>query len=388
MRNSIVRAFSVGVFACTLVTAEAQKSTTLTSPEQPLGTLGTSLQNEVNASVDRALDWLAANQKPDGSWSNSSFPALTALPVWAFAIGKHPQRTKCLKGGVDFIRGCVREDGGIYRQVEGRKGGGLGNYNTAICMTALHATRRADLISVVQNARKYVAESQHLGDDIYRGGFGYDKSTKRAYTDLLNTYYSVQAMRLTQDVEDLRAKGEKRVDIDWEETAKFVERLQAKPGSGADNTGGFAYNPSDPKAGTITNEAGVVYFRAYGSMTYAGLLALIYTNADTQDSRVASALDWSARHWTLEENPGMGHQGLFFFYNVLTRALDASGRDFVPLEGGKLLNWKEDLAEKLISLQKIDPKTGHGYWTNDTGRFWENDPVLATTYCLLALQNL
>ena len=169
MQNSTVRWLSICVLACVVATAGAQKSTTLTSSEQPLGTLSTSLQNEVNAAVDRALDWLAANQKPDGSWSNGSFPALTALPVWAFAVGKHPQRTKCLKNGVDYILGCVRDDGGIYRHVEGRKGGGLSNYNTAICMTALHATRRADAVPVVLNARKFVADSQHLGDDVYRG---------------------------------------------------------------------------------------------------------------------------------------------------------------------------------------------------------------------------
>ncbi len=388
MRNSISRALLAGLLACLAVAAEAQKTTTLTTSEQPLGTIDISLQNEVNAAVDRALDWLAANQKPDGSWSDGSFPALTALPVWAFAAGKHPKRTQCLKGGVDYILGCVHEDGGVYRHVEGRKGGGLSNYNTAICMTALHATRRADLVPVVQNARKFIAGAQHFGDDVYRGGFGYDKSTKRAYTDLLNTYYSAQAMRLTQDVEDLRARDDKRVDIDWKETVKYIERLQAKPESGEDNTGGFVYNPSDPKAGTITNRTGVVHFRAYGSITYAGLLALVYANVGPEDARVLSALDWSARHWTLEENPGMGQQGLFFFFNVLTRALDASGRDFVPIEGGTLLNWKAELAKKLIALQKIDPKTGHGYWTNATGRFWENDPVLATSYCVLALQNL
>lgn len=388
MQNKVTHAVLIGTLACLAIVARAEKITTLTSSEPPLGTLDASLQNEVNAAVDRALDWLAANQKPDGSWSNGSFPALTALPVWAFAVGKHPRRNACLGKGIDYIMGCVHEDGGIYRNVEGRKGGGLSNYNTAICMTALHAARRADLVPVVQNARKFVADGQHLGDDVYRGGFGYDKSTKRAYTDLLNTFYSAQAMRLTQDVEDRRAKGEKRVDIDWQETAKFVERLQAKPASGEDNAGGMVYNPSDPKAGTLTNEAGIVYFRAYGSMTYAGLLSLIYANVETRDPRVMSALDWSARHWTLEENPGMGRQGLFFFYNVLTRALDASGRNFVPLKSGTLLNWKAELAKKLIAMQKIDPKTGQGYWTNDSGRFWENDPVLATSYCILALQNL
>jgi squalene-hopene/tetraprenyl-beta-curcumene cyclase len=37
--------------------------------------------------------------------------------------------------------------------------------------------------------------------------------------------------------------------------------------------------------------------------------------------------------------------------------------------------------KKLVSLQKFD-----GYWMNDNGRWWENDPVLCTTYSLLALE--
>ena len=84
----------------------------------------------------------------------------------------------------------------------------------------------------------------------------------------------------------------------------------------------------------------------------------------------------------------MGKQGLFFFYNVLTRALDAAGRDVVPVDENTYLNWREEVAKKVVGLQKIDPKTGKGYWLNDQGRFWESDPILATAYSLLALQKL
>jgi squalene-hopene/tetraprenyl-beta-curcumene cyclase len=34
-----------------------------------------------------------------------------------------------------------------------------------------------------------------------------------------------------------------------------------------------------------------------------------------------------------------------------------------------------------MSLQRPD-----GSWANDNNRFWENDPVLATAYSLLALE--
>jgi squalene-hopene/tetraprenyl-beta-curcumene cyclase len=358
----------------------------LVTSQQPAGTLDLSLRNEVKAAINRGLDWLAAKQAKDGSWSNPDFPALTALPLWAFAKGSHPRKPEIVKKAVDFILSCVQTNGGIYRDVPGRKGGGLSNYNTAICMTALHALGDPKLTPVVQNARRFIAGAQHFGDDVYSGGFGYDRDTQRAYTDLLNTYYTIQAMRMTEGVEDLRPKTEKRVDIDWKETVKFIERMQNKPEAGADAAGGFYYNPTDPKAGTSTNKSGVVVFRSYGSITYAGLLALIYANVSRDDVRVRSAFDWAAKHWSLDENPGMGQQGLYFFYDVLTRSLATYGQDMVPLKDGTLLNWREAVARKVVSLQKIDSATGQGYWQNETGRYWENDPVLVTGYSLLALE--
>jgi len=379
---------TLALFLAAVTGANAQQKAKLTSSVTPPGTVHRSLRNEVDASIDRGLDWLAAQQKPDGSWSNGNFPALTALPLQAFVPSAHTSKEKVVTRAVHYLQSCAREDGSIYKHVQGRKGGGLMNYNTAICMTALHATGDPSLVPIVQKARAFLAESQHLGGDIYEGGFGYDRSTKRAYTDLMNTYYAAEAMRVTQDVEDLRAPTEKRADINWKKTIGFIERMQSKPESGADNAGGFAYNPTSAKAGLTTNEQGIVFFRSYGSITYAGLLALIYAEVAHDDRRVLSALDWSARHWSLHENPGMGQQGLFFFYSGLTKALTAAGRDLVPLQDGAMLNWREALAEKIVSLQRIDPKTGHGFWKNDTGRFWENAPVLATSYCLIALENL
>jgi squalene-hopene/tetraprenyl-beta-curcumene cyclase len=121
-------------------------------------------------------------------------------------------------------------------------------------------------------------------------------------------------------------------------------------------------------------------------MTYAGLLSLIYSDVDKNDPRVKSAFDWCAKHWTLNENPGMGSDGLFFFYNVLSKSLAAYGSDRIPASSGQTINWRAELIKKLLSLQKIDPKTGSGYWINESGRWWEADPVLVTSYSLLALE--
>jgi len=366
----------------------AGQEASVVAPADSASGLDLSLEHEIRAAIDRALDWFAANQKEDGSWSNSSFPALTALPTWAFARAPHKAAAIVIPKAVGFMKGCVQEDGGIYCQVPGQKGGGLANYNTAICMTALHGTGDRSLTRIIQNARTFVAQGQHTGDDFYSGGFGYDKVTDRPYADLMNTLYAAEAMRLTQDVEDLRLKSEAKASIDWKATAEFIGKMQNKPSTGEQNDGGFFYKPGESKAGTTTNEDGVIVFRSYGSMTYAGLLALIYADVDRDDPRVRSAFDWASKHWNLEENPGMGSEGLFFFYNVLSRALSAYGAELVPTARDTFADWRREVALRLIGCQTIDPATGHGYWINNEGRFWERDPVLVTAYSVLALEQI
>lgn len=350
--------------------------------------IGVSMNHEIDAAVDRALDWLAANQRESGAWSNEQFPALTALPAWAFIRSSHPARDKVVPKALAFLKSCVQPDGGIYVPVAGRKGGGLSNYNTAICMTTLHAANDPSLTRIILDAREFVAKGQHSGDDEYKGGFGYDKSTNREYADLMNTLYAAEAMRFTESIEDQRPAGEARTEVDWKATADFITRMQNNPDAGADQAGGFFYKPGESKAGTVTNQAGRVVFRSYGSMTYAGMLALVYAGVDRDDARVRSAFDWASKHWSLEENPGMGMEGYFFFFNVLSRSLSAYGADLVPLADGKTVNWRKEVANRLLKSHKIDPKTGHGYWLNESGRYWESDPVLVTGYTLLALQHL
>ena len=334
------------------------------------------------AAIGRGLDWLQKNQTTNGCWSNAQFPALTALPLWAVCGARDPGRTAMADKATAFILSCVQTNGGIYVDIPGRRGGGLANYNTAICLTALHATGRKDLTRTILDARAFVAGSQHLGDDVYAGGFGYDRETKRAYTDLDNTMFAMEAMRRTQGFEDLRPAGEKRVDVDWKAALSYVSKLQNPAAAGTNDAGGFAYNPDDAKAGLVTNAAGKVFLRSFGSITYAGLLSLVYAEVSRADPRVQSAVDFAARHWTLDENPGMGSQGLYFYYDVMGRALAAARLDAVPRAGGAEIRWREELARKMIALQRPD-----GAWANADNRFWENDPALATAYALVALEN-
>ena len=336
---------------------------------------------DAGAAVTRGLNWLQQNQATNGAWSKPMFPALTGLPLWAICGSGATDRHLMADKAVAFLLTCVQTNGGIYVDIPGVKGGGLANYNTAICMTALHATGRKALTPVILDARSFVGNSQHFGEDAYSGGFGYDRATGRAYTDLNNTTYALEAMRRTQDVEDLRPASQKRVDVNWTAAVAYVSKLQNNAAASND-AGGFVYNPDDAKAGLGTNAEGKVFLRSYGSITYDGLLSLVYGNVSRTDPRVTSAVDFAARHWTLEENPGMGAQGVFFYYNVMARALSTAHLDTIPRQaGGAPIAWRDELIRKLVALQQPD-----GSWGNPNNRFWENDPVLVTSYCMLALE--
>ncbi len=64
------------------------------------------------------------------------------------------------------------------------------------------------------------------------------------------------------------------------------------------------------------------------------------------------------------------------------RALTVSGVDRIPKAGedGAGIDWRDELVAKVMSLQRPD-----GSFVNRNGRFWENDPVLATGYSALTL---
>ena len=81
---------------------------------------------------------------------------------------------------------------------------------------------------------------------------------------------------------------------------------------------------------------------------------------------------------------GRGDQGLYFFYDIIARALAVAGLDSIPRSGeaagGAPIDWRAELVAKVVSLQRED-----GSFVNANGRFWENDPVLATSYSAISL---
>ena len=327
----------------------------------------------LETAVTNGANFLIRSQTPEGTWSDRQMPALTALPLWALSNSgiRSEAMEQARRKAADFVLSTQRPDGGFYVPKPGRGGSGLGNYNTSVCLAALFDSGLAPAAPLLK-ARDYVASSQLTGDDTMAGGFGYDKVSRRRYADLSNTSYAMSAMAKTASLEEFRTDG-KSADLDWDKAVAFVERLMAKEGPDA---GGAAYNDRTAQAGSATNASGKVQLKAYGSMTYAAVLSMCSAKLDRGDPRVKQSLEYMSKNWSVDENPGMGNQGLYYFYDIMARALAAAGVEDV---GGH--QWKAELSAKLISLQKPD-----GSWSNDNNRFWESDPVLCTSFALLVLE--
>jgi squalene-hopene/tetraprenyl-beta-curcumene cyclase len=77
----------------------------------------------------------------------------------------------------------------------------------------------------------------------------------------------------------------------------------------------------------------------------------------------------------------MGDDGRYYYYHMMAKALAAAQVKSIALADGTNIDWRQDLAKKLIDLQSSD-----GSWVNESGRWWEKDPVLVTSYAVLALE--
>jgi squalene-hopene/tetraprenyl-beta-curcumene cyclase len=349
-----------------------------------------SLRNEIQTAIDRGIAWLKSQQKDDGSWSNPDHPALTAMPV--LAIQRAPggrnvsQPPELLKKAYTSLRTHAKPDGGIYAK-------GLSNYNTSVSMMALLATGDPADEPIIEAARRFVGRQQASGmtRPELDGGFGYGPtgaSPKRQHPDLDNTLVALEAIRA---YEAARPTGELKSaeDLNWEAARAFISRTQNHPptnpeswaSADPENAGGFVYYPGFSNAGEQDLPDGRKAWRSYGSMTYAGMLSLLYAEVGKEDPRIKAALEWLQRNYTLEENPGMDEQGLYYYYHLMTKSLTAAGVSQLELSDGRKVDWRREVATRLINLQK-----GDGHWLNGTGRWMENDPVLVTSYCLLSLE--
>lgn len=345
-----------------------------------------SLRNELSHSINRASEWLVKNQSEEGYWSTPEQPAVTALALVALQREKDrdAKTQQALDKGYAFILSQAQPDGSFHG------GKGLVNYNTSLCLLALASTGDDRYRREILRAREYLVGSQiDLGepgvlDTPFDGGIGY--GSKYQHSDMGNTLQALEALYYSKSFAADAPEGEGR-DLNWEAAIHFLQNCQNLPSHNkqewasddAANKGGFIYYPGHSMAGSTNLPNGRVALRSYGSISYGGLLSYIYADLKPDDPRVRAVLDWLRQNYTLEENPGMGQQGLFYYYHTMAKALSSAGVDELQAPDGSV-NWREKLALRMLNLQQTD-----GSWANENNRWWEKDPALVTSYGIITM---
>ncbi|HEY1860790.1 MAG TPA: prenyltransferase/squalene oxidase repeat-containing protein [Gemmataceae bacterium] len=330
---------------------------------------------EVKAVLDKAAGYLKKKQAPDGSFPvRGTGPGVTALAAAAFLSNGYSIDDPVVEKALAALEKSIQKDGGIYDKA-------LANYTTSVAlMTFVEANKGGKYDAIIKNATKFLKGLQQIesgDDDVKFGGVGYDGSSR---PDLSNTQLFIDA---------LIAAGVPKDDPAIQKALKFVNRCQNLPGetndqafakkTSPDDKGGLTYNPIDPDQSNYKTADGGL--RSLGGMTYAGLKSFLYAGVSKDDPRVKAALNWILKHYTLEENPGMGQAGLYYYYHTFGKAMAALGEDQFEDADGKKHDWRRELFVALKKRQRED-----GSWINETDKqFGEASPELATAFAMLSL---
>lgn len=361
MKQLCILGFLLGIVAFALVPAQSGDNNPGPDPR------------EVSAVLDKARDYLKTKQNKDGSFAPKiAGPGVGGLVVAGLARNGVSAKDPMIASTIAYLESNVQKDGGVYNKF-------LANYTTAVAVMAFQEINTdGKYATLIKNAGSFLKGIQHDADkDVAFGGFGYNGKGR---PDLSNTNFAVEA---------LLAAGVPKDDPAIKNALKFISRCQNLPGefndqkyaqkATKDDLGGFVYNPIDPDDSKHkTPEGGL---RSLGGMTYGGLKSFLYAGVSKEDPRVKSAVKWIQNHYTLDENPGMGQAGLYYYYHTFAKAMNALGDDhFVDAKNVKH-DWRKELFEAIKKRQQPD-----GSWRNEGDKtFGESVPELATSFAILSL---
>lgn len=359
-----------------------------------------SLKLEIQRAIDKGVTYLKSTQNQEkGTWSDETLPALTALPVSAIlgdpSLNPEDGLPPEVEKAFEYIVSNAKPDGGIY-------GKGLATYNTSLSMMALMQSGKKEHLPIIAKARRLLINQQQDHDkrgevdNLYDGGIGYGGSY--AHSDLSNTHLALEALHYSKKVlADTAFDESNEIELDWDAAIEFISASQntddtaKRLGDWAtvreEDRGGFVYFPGSTKSDTVkiqTRDGEKTALRSYGSMSYAGLLAFIYAEMDRDDPRIEAVMKWLQANYTLDENPGLDAQGLYYYYHTMAKALVITGTQKLVDTEGNEIHWKKELALKIMATQQTD-----GSWINEGSNRWmEDDPALVTAYSLLSLERI
>lgn len=341
-------------------------------PAAPASTPG-AVKARITQAAGRGIGYLRRTQESDGSWQR--YPGITSVCVLGLLRNGVKESDPAVSKAVAYLVALAKPDGGIYTDQFG-PAQRLPNYNTALAITALNATRNPKYAGIIRRGQAFLAKSQFDEGEGFKpnqhqyGGIGY--GSKEDNPDLSNLQNALEALK--------ESGYPKNAEV-FKKAIVFLQRCQNRSESNdqawAGNDGGFIYAPS----GESKVEPSSTH-TSYGSMTYAGLKSYIYCSVDRKDPRVQAAWNWLRANYSVTENPKMGQAGLYYYYHTMSKTLAVLGDKRFVDRAGKAHPWATELSGAIIGRQAAE-----GSWKNGNPRWWEDRPALSTGYSLVALAN-
>jgi squalene-hopene/tetraprenyl-beta-curcumene cyclase len=317
---------------------------------------------------------------------------ITALGIGALECIPEP-RPKEIQAAIDqglkWLVSLQKPDGAIHN-------GELANYVTSASIMALARANRPEFKPVITKARDFLIALQadeaegYSPDHPYYGGNSYGDEER---PDLSNVQMALEALAASGLEKDHPAYSRALVFLSRCQNRSESNSMKVETDAGtivAGDDGGGIYAPGNSKAGTIDLPDGRKVARSYGSMSYALLKSFSFAGLPKDDPRMKACWEWLKKHYTLDVNPGFEaltdpsapYQGLFYYFHTMAKALDLYGEETIVDPQGKSHPWRKELCGRIVGMQsKID-----GSWRNENSqRWWEGNPVLATSYAMSSL---
>jgi hypothetical protein len=327
--------------------------------------LGETERETIVMALERAATWLTAQQDADGSFRprvrREACPvAITGVATWALAVTDPlSAREENERKAVAWLRGWVQADGGIYDP-----SGGLAVFTSGFVAGGLEllARRWSDptLLEQWRLVDTFAAKpgaTESLVDVEGRTGTTSVASIERATALLGRTPESDEGMNRALQF------------LSVCNTAQ-TERPPVRTRGPRSST-----NPADIE-----------------TMQYDDMLVLSHRPTRHDWPITLRALRAIQALYVLDRNPDLtqrygeagfqpGTQGLYYYYLLLARVLSTLGVPTLDLLNGEQHDWVRELTATLLARQHED-----GSWVNSDPTWWEDEPVLVTSYCMLALE--
>ncbi len=408
--KKMVAAFVIGMVVLSIAllpsckAKKPGKTAAVTGAEADKAPEGDPVRAKAISSLKKGIAFFKKTLAEDGAVELQKYKNLgmTALVMEAFThlpAELKPEVKDLLPKMAAFVLKNQNKDGSFYAKGEESNA----NYQTAVAVLALTGYDREKYKAAIDRAVMYLLAIQVVDvNDICYGGWGYKKEGKKSTAekkylsaDLSNTHFTLAA---------LNRAGVDKNNPAFRRATRFLSRIQNRSESNDAGTmdatikvgddGGCIYGPGNSRSKNIkeikTPDGKIRYeYASYAAMTYAGFKSMIYAHMKKDDPRVQAAYRWIQKHYTLEENYGMGtrkepgnkYQGLYYFYRLFAKALQAYGEDTITTADGVKHDWRKEVIEKLATLQKED-----GSWMNELqDRWYENIAAIATAYSMAAI---